>query len=337
MHAKPMMSVAVTTGLLDAITAAGGNPDQILRGLGLERSVLTNPEGFISTSTLARLLEEAARVTADDCFGLHFGERYNPKNIGPLIYVALNSPTIRAGIENVERYLKVHNEAAKWFFTVEGERAYIRYEVADLGIEAPRQYNEASMAIALNTFRIMAGSHWKAQEVQFAHKAPAQTSEHLRVFGAPVLFDCATNAFVIEREFLERQIPAADPRLYRILKQYLERVLNEMPPEDDLLASVRRAIGELMRDGDPKLTRVAKKIAMSPRTLQRRLKEYGVDFKKLMDDTRRRFALNYLRARKNTLTEVAYLLGYSELSAFNRAFKRWTGSTPLDYRRTAIK
>jgi AraC-like DNA-binding protein len=337
MHAKPMMSVAVTTGLLDAITAAGGNPDQILRGLGLERSVLTNPEGFISTSTLARLLEEAARVTADDCLGLHFGERYNPKNIGPLIYVALNSPTIRAGIENVERYLKVHNEAAKWFCAVEGERAYIRYEVADLGIEAPRQYNEASMAIALNTFRIMAGSHWKAQEVQFAHKAPTQTSEHLRVFGAPVLFDCATNAFVIEREFLERQIPAADPRLYRILKQYLERVLNEMPPEDDLLTSVRRAIGELMRDGDPKLTRVAKKIAISPRTLQRRLKEYGVDFKKLMDDTRRRFALNYLRARKNTLTEVAYLLGYSELSAFNRAFKRWTGSTPLAYRRTAIK
>jgi AraC-like DNA-binding protein len=122
-----------------------------------------------------------------------------------------------------------------------------------------------------------------------------------------------------------------------MLKQYLERVLNEMPPEDDLLTSVRRAIGELMRDGDPKLTRVAKKIAISPRTLQRRLKEYGVDFKKLMDDTRRRFALNYLRARKNTLTEVAYLLGYSELSAFNRAFKRWTGSTPLAYRRTAIK
>ena len=106
-----------------------------------------------------------------------------------------------------------------------------------------------------------------------------------------------------------------------------------MPREDELLASVRRAIAESMRDGDPRLVRVAKKVAMSSRTLQRRLNEYGVDFKKLADDTRRRFALSYLRDRKQTLTEVAYLLGYSDLSAFNRAFKRWTGSTPMKYRK----
>jgi AraC-like DNA-binding protein len=88
-----------------------------------------------------------------------------------------------------------------------------------------------------------------------------------------------------------------------------------------------------MRAGDLKLARVAKQMAMSARTLQRQLKERGVDFKQLTDATRRRFAVNYLKDRKNTLTEVAFLLGYSELSAFNRAFKRWTGSTPLDYRR----
>ena len=189
------------------------------------------------------------------------------------------------------------------------------------------------MVVALNTFRMMAGSHWAPHEVQFAHQAPEQTSEHHRIFGAPVLFGCATNAFLIELEFLERQVPAADQRLYGILKQYLDRVLDEMPREDELLASVRRAIAESMRDGDPRLVRVAKKVAMSSRTLQRRLNEYGVDFKKLADDTRRRFALSYLRDRKQTLTEVAYLLGYSDLSAFNRAFKRWTGSTPMKYRK----
>jgi AraC-like DNA-binding protein len=79
---------------------------------------------------------------------------------------------------------------------------------------------------------------------------------------------------------------------------------------------------------------VAKQMAMSTRTLQRELKKRGADFKHLAEDTRRRFAINYLEDRQNTLTEVAFLLGYSELSAFNRAFKRWTGSTPLDYRRT---
>jgi AraC-like DNA-binding protein len=107
-----------------------------------------------------------------------------------------------------------------------------------------------------------------------------------------------------------------------------------MPREDSLLASVRRATAETMRDGNLKLARVAKQMAMSARTLQRQLKERGVDFKQLTDETRRRFAINYLKERKNTLTEVAFLLGYSEVSAFNRAFKRWTGSTPLEYRRS---
>jgi AraC-like DNA-binding protein len=331
---RPTISVAATTGLLQAIAASGGDPDRILQRVGSRRSDFSNPEGFIASSVFVQILEEAAGATGDDCFGLHFGERYNPKNIGPLVYVVLNSPTIKAGFENVGRYLRLHNEAGRVSFDTAGERVYLRFLLAELGIEKPRQHNEYSMAVALNTIRLMVGSQWAPQEVQFAHAAPRRTEEHVRVFGAPVQFDCATNAFVIERDFVERQVPAADPRLYRILRQYMERVLNEMPREDDLLAAVRKAIAEWMREGNPKLAQVAKKIAMSSRTLERRLKEHDVAFNKLVDDTRRRFAVNYLRDRKNSLTEIAFLLGYSEVSAFNRAFKRWTGSTPMDYRRS---
>jgi AraC-like DNA-binding protein len=332
--ARPMISVAATTGLLEAIAARGGDADQILRKSGIDRSVFSEPEGFIPSSLFAGILEEAAQATADDCFGLHLGENYNPRNIGPLVYVVLNSPTIRAGIENFERYLHVYNEAGKWFFTSEGNRGYIRYLLTDLGIKSLRQSNEHEMTIAINTLRMMVGSQWAPKEVQFAHEAPEQTSEHLRIFHAPVSFGCKTNAIVTDLHFVEREVPAADQRLYQILKRYLDHVLSEMPREDTLLASVRRATAETMRDGDLKLARVAKQMAMSARTLQRQLKERGVDFKQLTDETRRRFAVNYLKERKNTLTEVAFLLGYSELSAFNRAFKRWTGSTPLDYRRS---
>jgi AraC-like DNA-binding protein len=329
-----MISVAAATGLLEAIAARGGDPDQILRKFEIDRSAFSEPEGFIPSSIFAGILEAAAQGTADDCFGLHLGENYNPRNIGPLVYVVLNSPTIRAGIENFERYLQVYNEAAKWFFTWEGNRGYIRYLLTDLGINSLRQSNEHGMTIAFNMLRMMVGSHWAPKEVQFAHEAPKQTSEHLRIFHAPVSFGCKTNAIVIDRQFVEREVPAADQRLYQILKRYLDQVLSEMPREDNLLASVHRATAETMRDGDLKLARVAKQMAMSARTLQRQLKERGVDFKQLTDETRRRFAINYLKERKHTLTEVAFLLGYSEVSAFNRAFKRWTGSTPLEYRRS---
>jgi AraC-like DNA-binding protein len=331
---RPMISIAAATGLLEAIAARGGDPDPILRKFGIDRSAFSEPEGFIPSSIFAGVLEEAAQATADDCFGLHLGENYNPRNIGPLVYVVLNSPTIRAGIENFERYLHVYNEAAKWFFTSEGNRGYIRYLLTDLGINSLRHSNEHGMTIAFNTLRMMIGSQWAPKEVQFAHEAPEQISEYLRIFHAPVSFGCKTNAIVTDLHFVEREVPAADQRLYQILKRYLDHVLGEMPREDSLLASVRRATAETMRDGELKLARVAKQMAMSARTLQRQLKERGVDFKHLTDDTRRRFAMNYLKERKNTLTEVAFLLGYSELSAFNRAFKRWTGSTPLDYRRS---
>jgi AraC-like DNA-binding protein len=333
---RPMISVAATTGLLEAIGSAGANPDQVLRALDLDRAVLSNAEGFIPCSTFARLLEEAARATGDPCFGLHFGERFNLKNIGPLTYVVLNSPTIAVADEHVARYLKLYNQAAKVFFTVDEQRAYLQYVLQNLGIDAPRQENEYSMVIRLNTIRMMVGSQWAPLEVRFAHAAPQQISEHLRIFGAPVLFGYSTNAFVIDREFLERQIPAADERLYQIMRRYLERVLEEIPQEDEVLASVRRAVAESMREGHPGLTRVAQKMAMSPRTLQRQLKQQGMDFKKLVADTRRRFALSYLRNRRNTLTEIAFLLGYSEVSAFNRAFKRWTGTTPLAHRGQAV-
>jgi AraC-like DNA-binding protein len=335
-RARPMISIAATTGLLEAITAAGGNPDEILRGFGLDRSVFSKAEGFIPCSVFAGILREAARSTGDDCFGMHFAERFNPKNIGPLAYVALNSPTIAAGIQNVERYLHVYDSSAKWFFTAEGDRGYVHLVLTGLGIEPLPQSNEHGLTIVINALRMMVGSHWSPREVHFAHEAPEQTSEHQRIFRCPVLFGCETNALVIELSFAERAVPAADQQLYLIMKQYLDQVLSEMPQEDGLFAAIRKAVAEAMRDGDPKLAKVAKKMAMGSRTLQRRLKDYGFDFKKLVDDTRQCFAVSYLKDRKNSLTEIAFLLGYSELSAFNRAFKRWTGSTPLDYQRKLV-
>lgn len=330
MRSRPTISLAATIGLTDAIKSAEGDPDQVLRTVGLDRADLSRPDGFMPCAGFARILEEAARVTGDDCFGLHFGEQYQPKNIGPFIYVVLNSPTIAAALANTVRYLKVHNEAAEVSVTVEGPRTYLRQSLIGVTVEHARQQSEYGLAVALNTIRMMVGSRWVPLEVQFAHQAPRQTSEHLRVFGAPVSFAAPTNALVFDPEFVERQVPSADERLYPIMRRYLEQVLQEMPREAGELASVRRAVGEIMREGDPKLGDVARKVAQSPRTLQRRLKQQGLDFKGLVDDTRRRFALNYLRDPQHTLTEIAYLLGYSEVSAF----KRWTGSTPLSYRRS---
>jgi AraC-like DNA-binding protein len=336
-RASPLISVAATTGLLDAISAAGGDADRILQNVGLKRSALANADGFIAVQTFSRVLEDAAIAAADECFGLHFGEQFDPKDIGALAYVVVHSPTIGMAIENIERYLHIHNNAARVSFSIEGERGYFRYGSVQGDIAPGRQHSEYSMAVAFKTFRIMTGADWVPQEIRFAHDSPVQTSEHVRLFGCPVRFGCASNALVVERGFGQRWVSSADPKLYRVLKQHVERILRDMPRENDLVGAVRRAIAQSLADGNTALAHVAAILAMSPRTLERRLKEDGVIYRDLVMDTRRRFALEYLRDPNRALSEVAFLLGYSEVSAFNRAFKRATGSTPSQYRESTAK
>ena len=336
MGTRPLISRSVTTGLLDAIAATGANVDQVRRSMSLDIVTLANADGFIACADFARLLEEIAQLTGDGCFGLHFGEHSNPKNIGPLAYAVLNSPTIAEACKTAARYLHVHNQALQPSLDVDSKLAHFAYSYANVGLDNPRQFSEFTMAGVLNIFRVMAGSQWTPREIRFAHSAPGSITEHQRVFGAPVIFHCVNNAMLMEREFLDRTVPASDHRLYGIMSRYLDDVLQRIPQQDSLLATIRKAIGEALKDGTPKLAPVAKSVAISPRTLQRRLEQQGLDFKKLVRDTRHQFALEYLKDHANTLTQIAFLLGYSEVSAFNRAFKHWTGSTPLDYRRKQV-
>jgi len=147
-------------------------------------------------------------------------------------------------------------------FRAEGNLAYLRY-AANLDLDQPRQFNEYSTAVVLSTLRIMVGSHWAPRDVHFAHKTPEQTTEHARIFKAPVIFNCADNALVMEREFCAQPVPAADPNLFKILRHYLDDVLSHARREDELLASIRKTIAELMKDGSPDIGRVAKRLALN--------------------------------------------------------------------------
>jgi len=304
--------------------------------LDLDPAVFSRAEGFIPCSSFARVLDRAAEITGECAFGLRFGAGSNPKNIGALAYAVLNSATVVAAFETAARYLHLHNEAAQVSFSEANSVSYMTYSVPHLGLNESRQFTEYGMAVAVNTLRVMVGSQWNPREVHFTHQPPTTSSEHVQLFRAPVLFSCATNAIVMDREFCQQPIPAADPNLFRIVSGYLENVLRHLPKEDERLELIRRSIAEAIKQGDPSLGRVAKALACSARTLQRQLDACATDFRTLLDDTRKRLAQAYLKDSKNTLTQIAFLLGYSEVSTFNRSFKRWTGKTPLDYRRSML-
>jgi AraC-like DNA-binding protein len=334
MHSPPMISCSVTIGLAEAIEDVGANPDQVFSEVDLNSSALSSAEGFLPCVAFARLLDRAAAASGNRAFGVHFGARFNPKNIGALAYAVFNSPTVGAALETAGRYIHLHNEAAQVSLREEANGLnYFQYDLKNLAFEKPHQFVEYGMAVALKTLRLMVGSQWNPREVHFSHEAPTDVSEHREVFRAPVIFACSTTGLVIEREFCSQPIPAADSKLLKVLRPYLDNQLSQVPKEDHRLAPIRRKVADGISDGHPNLRHVAKAMACSSRTLQRQLNNCGIDFRTLVDDTRKRLALKYLKDPNHTLTQIAFLLGYSEVSAFNRSFKRWTGKTPLHYRR----
>ena len=205
-----MISLAATTGLMESMAAAGIDVDKVLRAASLDRAVLSQSEGFIPSAAFALVLEEAARASGDGCFGLHFGEQFEPKDIGALTYVVLNSPTVGTAMQDAIRYVRIHNRGATVWLSVEGQRGHFRYTLGGSEIDSRDHHNEFSMVVALKVLRVIAGPQWIPHEVQFAHPAPEETSEHVRIFGCESRFACPVNAIVFERSLLERPVTIAD-------------------------------------------------------------------------------------------------------------------------------
>jgi AraC-like DNA-binding protein len=193
------------------------------------------------------------------------------------------------------------------------------------------------LALAVLQGRRATGEEFAPRAVCFAHPRPARVSEQERLFRAPVRYGCERNEVVLDRTLLERRQRQAEPRLLAMLDRHLEGLLSQLPEDRSLRGLTMRAMADHLLDGEPALSTVAAKLHMSPRSLQRRLRDESTSFAKLLADLRHNLALRHLRNPRTTIGEVAFLLGFSEVSAFHRAFKRWTGRTPMEHLRSVRK
>ncbi|HYY42110.1 MAG TPA: helix-turn-helix domain-containing protein, partial [Pyrinomonadaceae bacterium] len=170
------------------------------------------------------------------------------------------------------------------------------------------------------------------RSVSFQHPQPADTTEHRRIFRAPVHFDQPRNELVLDRALLALPLARADAGLCALLDRHAQELLARLPQRDDTTAQVRRLLSDALSGGDPNIAAVARQLGLSARTLQRKLRAEGTSYQDLLDLMRRDLARRYLQERDMAVCEVAYLLGFSGPSAFHRAFRRWTGVTPKEFR-----
>ncbi len=320
--------------IVRSAAARGVKPDRLYKSVNLDPSVLLDPDNRIPFAQIVDLYEKAAQLTGDTNFGIHVGETVNPTAFDVVGYCALNSSTLGDAFARVARYHSIWTDGALFTLERSGETSAIVYRYVDTSLSEHRQDSEMTLATVTALCRNVAAPDFTPTAVEFQHDQPSDISEHVRLFRCPIEFRAASNRLSFNSTSLSLPIERADASLCALLDRHAEELLAKYPPRDSLLDQVRSIITSEFRGGDPSLERVADQLGLTPRTLQRKLHEMGTSHNELLDQMRRQLAMRYLREREMAICEVAYLLGFSESSSFHRAFKRWTGVTPKEFRKS---
>jgi AraC-like DNA-binding protein len=323
--------------LIAACERLGVDTEAMLRTVGIERQVLEDPDARLQGRDVSALWAKAYELSGDPALSLHVAEACPLGAYKVIDYMAANARTAGEAFRYSARYFPLINTAVRLPIDETGDP--VTFDVVNERGPAvvSRPYAEFCLAVFVLHVRAATGVAFKLREVTFAHPLPADTSEHERVFGCPVRFEAQHNRLYLDRTAWEAPTSDAHPGVLRVLAEHADLLLTRLPRGPDLVERSRRAIAGRLRGGDPSLESVAHELGMSVRSLQRHLGELGYTYNALADEVRHATARLYLEQPDIALAEIAYLLGFAEQSAFNRAFKRWTGRTPKQVRLQAMR
>ena len=313
----------------------GVSAEQLIAAAGIDARRIGDRDASIDQLQWVSLLEAAAEATGDPCFGIELALQTPWHDLGVLGYVVQNSPTAGAALENAARYLAVQQTGGRLVLDAGARAARFTYSMVDARIRDYGQNAEGLFAMAVRIIReATRDPRWAPREVQFAHAGPHDTTRHRTLFGAPVAFGRRANTLALAAHDLALPFVSADANLLPVLVAHARECMNRIP-RAELTDDVRGALISAINAGEPSIEAVAVRLGMSPRSLQRRLASGASSFKTIVEQTRRALAEGYLADPALSLTETAFLLGYSDLSAFSRAFRRWTGTTAQEFRKHA--
>jgi AraC-like DNA-binding protein len=293
--------------------------------------VLQDPEARLPHTAAIRLWQAAAELTSDTDLGLHVAEAIQPGQFGALDYALRTSANLEAAFTRLCRYHRLLHDAAIVELEIGRDRAILSHRLPLPG-GAPRPVSEFILAAWLLTARVATGVDCTPVRVCFPHPAPADTSEHSRLFGCPLRFGHSRSELIFSRKLLDLPLLKADPVLQGIVEAQVLVLLARLPKDEPTADTVRRFLAEELSNGQPRFEQLASRLRMSARTLHRKLEREGTTFRRVLTEVRHELALRHLVERRLAIGEIAFLLGFSEVSAFHRAFKHWTGHAPHAYR-----
>lgn len=326
----------LAAAVLHFVAGSGGDPARVRAAAGLREADLLDPERMLEVDRLAAIFACAADELDDPAFGLRVGANFDLQALGLVTYAVLNAATVEIGVNNLVRYLGTLVHGAHAELATSRGVATLRATLEGVASEPFRQVFDGGLLLLLRMLRRLVGdAAWRPREVLLMHGAPADTAEHHRLFGVLPRFGQRSNEIRFDASVLHVEVSGADRSLLPVVEQRLQGVLAAEPGDAPWLAALRVQIASRLCDGHPCLPAVAPGIGLSTRTLQRNLAERGFAYRDLVQEARLQLALHYLERTETDLTEIAFLLGYAELSAFAHAFRRWTGRSPGAHRRAS--
>lgn len=335
MPADATISSASVKGLLYAVAQCGADTGALSQAAALDIAQLEDPDGRVPMATMQRLWALAVQATGDPHLDLHMAEYVHHSSYGVLAYLLMHCPTLGVAIHTLCRYGDIVCNGTRISLNHLGDSVELVVDITSPTIVYPHFVINSELSIYLHMLRLLSGQSFAPEAVYLAYPAPADSREHFRVFApAPVQFDTPYSALRLPATVLALPISTADPHLLALLEPHAAALLARLHELPALPDRVRHELSRLLVHSEPTLVAVADALSLSPRILQRQLRQDGYSYQQLLDEVRRELAERHLRDHVLSIKDIAFLLGFAEPSVFIRAFRRWTGQTPGTFRRT---
>lgn len=307
------------------------DPEPLFTEAGIDINELARPAARFPVSRMQHLWQLAVERTGDECFGLTAASRFQPAALHGLGLAWLASDTLRDALTRLARYSRLISTAADISLQDTPDGINLVVLPPAESTEFVHAALDAGMAIFLRMCRTTGGNEITPVCVTLMRPEPGCVDRFSEEFVAPITYGADTNILSFDREHVDAALPHANPELARVNDQAVVDYLARFDRENITL-QVRAKIIEQLPDGTPNQGAIAESLHVSLRSLQRRLKDENTNYKVLLETTRQELAVHYIQHSERTIGEITYLLGFSEPSNFARAFKRWTGRSPADYR-----
>lgn len=340
MHARPAApptlqltgSSLMVAPVVGALVAAGVDPGPLLREVGIHPGQLGAPHARFPDECVQALWLRAPEVAGDPDFGLSAARLYQRGLFWILDELVASAETLGDALERGSRHLRLLHDAAELRLSQVGPLAQLEL-LPDSTAPVARAQMEFFVACLVLVTRRLTGAHEHPRELHFRHARPASTAQLETFFDCPLSFGAARTLVVFPHAWLTAPILSADAAQRSSLERDASHWLRTLGSMQDLTTRVRLQIAQALADSEPQLSAVAKRLAMSGRTLRRRLEAHGTSFSALVDTVRQRYAARYLMQPDESLEAIAQHLGFTHPEAFFKAHKRWTGRTPSELRR----